>query len=165
MGYRNRNKVKDAGPGPGSYENKDVQFKKPCTKFSKAAKQTLTKMTGPPPSQEFDPQPAKPESDKYSFPLSKRFDDTRGKDSKQPGPGEYEVLNQLPKGQHKSMLGGSLDPPLDKDNGVPGPGNYFGDSTGSEYLNHIPGVIFNDKPERFKKPATDNKNMKDYKGN
>ena len=156
IGYRNRGKVKDSGPGPGSYESRDVQFKKPCTKFSKAAKQTLTKMTGPPPSQEFEPEPVKLESDKYSFPLSKRFEEKKMfEEEKLPGPGTYESQNQLSKGLHKSMLGGAIDPPAIKDNGVPGAGHYFTDNSGSQYLNHIPTVIFNKKPDRFKQASKD----------
>mmetsp|Transcript_21203 Transcript_21203/g.18825 ORF Transcript_21203/g.18825 Transcript_21203/m.18825 type:complete len:546 (+) Transcript_21203:3-1640(+) len=164
IGYRNRGNVKDTGPGPGHYSQKDIQFKKPTTKFSKAAKQSLAKLTGPHPSVEFDPLPAHIESDKYSFPLSKRFDDTKASDARQPGPGEYEILNQLSRGQHKSMLGGSLDPPQIKDNGVPGPGNYFVEGDNGEYLNRVPGGKISKFPERFKENKTDDdERAKNYK--
>jgi len=86
----------------------------------------------------------------YSFPLSKRFDDPKERGQKLPGPGEYEVLNTLPKGKHVSMLGGSLNPKTNTDNGVPGPGNYFEDQGPSDYLNHVPGVILDKGPPRFK---------------
>lgn len=158
--------MKSKRPGPGEYDLKDDQFKKPCTKFSKTAKNTLTKMTGPPPSAEFDPQPAKVESDKYSFPYAKRFDDTaKERNARMPGPGEYQILDNLPKGQSKSMLGGPIDPPKLKDSGVPGPGNYFVDTNDLDYLNHIPGVRIMKKPDRFKDKRDDEENerVKNYK--
>uniref|UniRef100_A0A7S3J6Y2 Uncharacterized protein n=1 Tax=Euplotes harpa TaxID=151035 RepID=A0A7S3J6Y2_9SPIT len=48
------------------------------------------------------------------------------------------------------MLGGSLEPQKIKDNGVPGPGNYFEDMNINGHLNHVPGVCIVDKPPRFK---------------
>lgn len=162
FGYRNRGQ-KDTGPGPGTYESKDVQFKKPTTKFSKAGKSSLQKMTGPHPSVEFDPQPAKVESDHYTFPLSKRFDDSKDRTKKNPGPGEYEVLNTLPKGKHMSILGGTLRKPKVTDNGVPGPGNYFEDGAPSDYLNHVPGVVLGNGPPRFKEQVPEDDGQA-YKG-
>ena len=149
VGYRNRG-PKNTGPGPGTYENKDVQFKKPCTKFSTAAKQSLMKMEGPSRSLEFDPVPPKVEADKFSFPRTKRFDSAKDSVSRHPGPGEYEVLNQLPKGKQVSMLGGSLDPPGIVDNGVPGPGNYFSETGCPNNTDNIPGIKMISGQERFK---------------
>jgi hypothetical protein len=166
LGFRNRGNMKSKRPGPGEYENNDVQFKKPTTKFSKAAKNTFTKMSGPLPAAEFDPQPAKYESDKYSFPYAKRFDDSgRDRNARMPGPGEYQIVDHLPKGQSKSMLGGPIDPPKTKDSGVPGPGNYFVETNDSDYLNHIPGVRIVKKPDRFSNKIDDaeNERARDYK--
>lgn len=163
LGFGNKGQFKSMKPGPGAYESNDVQFKKPCTKFSKAGRDSLVKTHGPPPSTEFNPQPAALESNKYSFPRANRLDDPgRDRNARKPGPGEYEVLKMLPKGQAKSMLGGSLDPPKMKDNGVPGPGNYFVEQTESEYLNHIPGVKIVSKPPRFKERADKDDDAKKY---
>ena len=41
-----------------------------------------------------------------------------------PGPGQYES-HKLPIGQQKIILGGSVVAKETKDNGVPGPGNYY----------------------------------------
>ena len=165
LGFRNNGSMKSMKPGPGAYDSRDVQFKKPTTKFSKAAKNSLTKLQGPPPSKEFNPEPVKPESDKYSFPLANRFDDNEAfKNSRQPGPGEYEVLNTLPKGQAKSMLGGSVNPTQGKTDNEPGPGYYFNEATG-DYLNHIPGVKITKKPDRFreKKDDDEEERLRNYK--
>jgi hypothetical protein len=93
------------------------------------------------------------ESDKYSFPLAKRTDDAaREKAARCPGPGEYEVLTQLPKGQSKSILGGPIKQAEIRDNGVPAPGHYNAD-TAADYLYHIPGVKIirpTEKPEKDK---------------
>lgn len=164
LGIGNKFGGKSMKPGPGAYDLADTQFRKPTTKFSQAAKNSLMKPHGPPASKAFDPKPVELEADKYSFPLAKRLDDPlRERNARFPGPGEYEVLNQLPKGQHKSMLGGSTAPEKIKDNGVPGPGNYFAEGDASEYLNHIPGVKIKDQPPRFKElKQEDDENAKKY---
>lgn len=151
LGYGPPGQFKSLKPGPGAYELKDEQFKKPCTKFSKAAKQTLLKQQGPPPSKTFNPKPVDLEADKYSFPLARRLEDPiRDNNMRSPGPGEYMVEDKLSKGQAKSMLGGSTAPQKIKDNDVPGPGNYFQEGDANEYLYHIPGVKIVSKPDRFK---------------
>jgi hypothetical protein len=144
---------------------KDTQFKKPTTKFSKAGKQSLAKINGVPGPDSYNPRATSLEADNYSFPRGARGEDV-GKPANQrnPGPGEYETLHTLPKGQTKSMLGGSLDPPKIKDNGVPGPGNYFeGEHTGSEYFNHVPSVKIKNDPPRFKEAKQEEDNSKKLK--
>jgi hypothetical protein len=164
----NKGQYKSMRPGPGAYESKDTQFKKPTTKFSKAAKQSLAKVNGVPGPDRYKAREINIESDKYSFPRAGRIDDSgKAPNQKSPGPGEYETLNNLPRGQAKTMLGGSLDPPQIKDNGVPGPGNYFeSDITGDEKYNHVPTVKIMEKPDRFKQPKEDedlSKKLKDDK--
>lgn len=65
------------------------------------------------------------------------------------------------------MLGGSLEPPKIKDNGVPGPGNYFEDMTNFDHLAHIQGVRIVDKPPRFKEveKEKDNRGLKNNRTN
>jgi hypothetical protein len=157
LGFGKNGQQKSMRPGPGAYDQKDQQFKKPCTKFSKAGRDSLAKSNGPGPGKDFNPQPILAESDHYSFPLARRDDDqARARNARRPGPGEYEVLSQLPKGQSKSILGGALNPPQLTDNGVPGPGNYDAD-IGNEYLNHIPGVKIVNQPDRFKRQEMEDK--------
>lgn len=156
---------KSMKPGPGAYDMKDTQFRKPTTKFSKAGKQSLAKINGVPGPDMYNPTETKIESDHFSFPRAARIeDDNRNNKHRVPGPGEYEVLNTLPKGQAKSMLGGSLEHPKLKDNGVPGPGNYFENgNTGSDYLNHVGTVKIVDKPPRFKDVVIEEDNSKKLK--
>lgn len=115
-------------------------------------------MNGVPGPDVYEPSPVKVESNQYSFAHSQRLSEPgRDRNARRPGPGEYEVLNTLPKGQAKSMLGGSLEPSKVKDNGVPGPGNYFEDMDVKDHLSHIPGVRIVDKPPRFKEVQIENK--------
>ena len=151
LGFGPKQQFKSMRPGPGAHDHGDVQFKKPWTKFAQAAKQSLATMNGVPGPDVYNPSPVKIESNQFSFSHSQRLAEPgRDRNARKPGPGEYEVLNTLPKGQAKSMLGGSLEPPKIKDNGVPGPGNYFEDLDVKDHLSHVPGVRIVDKPPRFK---------------
>jgi len=110
-------------------------------------------MNGVPGSDTYYPEAPELESNNFSFPRSQRLvEPGRDRNARKPGPGEYEVLNSLPRGQAKSMLGGPLQAPKIKDNGVPGPGNYFEDLDENKHLNHIQGVRIVDKPPRFREP-------------
>ena len=165
VGLISKGQFKSMRPGPGAYENKDVQFKKPTTKFSKAGRQSLAKIDGVPGPDSYQPTETQLESDKFSFPRANRIEEP-GKNVHQrtPGPGEYEVLNNLPKGVAKSMLGTSNYPAENKDTGFPGPGSYFeGDNNGSEYLNHIQTLRIVDQPPRFKEPKDDDEDKKKVK--
>ena len=111
---------KTRDPGPGQYEDKDVQFKKPTTKFAKDSRKTPGKKNNVPAPDVYRPEMVRTDKGFYRFGKNDRFP---YKSSMSPGPGQYELQTMNP-GTLKSMLGGPPRNSKVKDNGVPGPGSY-----------------------------------------
>ena len=117
---------KTRDPGPGSYENKDVQFHKPSTKFSQAGRQSLAKKDGAPGPGKYSPDKSS-KGKEYKFSEApKLLNRTVEEAYNLPGPGSYATHEIQHPGQARSFLGGNKDASNELvDNKVPGPDAYF----------------------------------------
>lgn len=117
-------------PGPGQYENNDIQFKKPTTKFSKDGRKDLARREGYPAPNNYDPNSETEPVHSYSFPKAMRLEDAAlAKSNISPGPCTYDIVdfdnkNNKISGTAVRILGGPLESKGTPDNGVPGPGAY-----------------------------------------
>lgn len=130
---------KTRDPGPGQYENVDVQFKSPTTKFSKDKRKGPARRDQFPGPDHYMPHMLQTEKNFYRVPQGKRFKSI-GRGFVTPGPGQYENMVLSP-GPKKTMLGGTMHPKEDLGNGVPGPATYFTDEESGQLFNHVQGLV------------------------
>lgn len=134
---------KKRDPGPGHYPDKDVQFKKPVTKFAKDGRKEPGTRNNFPAPDVYNPRMVQTEKNFWKFPSHERFKDER-RGFVTPGPGMYETQKMNP-GLAKGIGGGKIGPSEVLDNGVPGPGTYF--EKGMPKAKSVPG--FKIKPASY----------------
>jgi hypothetical protein len=87
--------VKVDGPAPGSYTDRDVQFKKPAPKFGKGERRSFAHPGKTPGPDAYRPMKHTEASHKYSFPLAPKLEDNNlFKAQSYPGPGSYDLRRE-----------------------------------------------------------------------